>query len=213
MIITHHGADFFKVSHGDTTIAFNPVSKHSKLKGAKFGADIALISLEHPDMNGAEQVAHGDKQPFVIRGPGEYEVQDILIKGYPTSSTYGGQDLINTAYVVQMEKMTLLFLGALNTKTLPTDLKETLDHVDIVFVPIGGEGVLEPAPAHELAVAIEASIVIPTHWSGVGIKDALQIFLKEEGTENGNHKPLEKLTIKAKDLEGQQNNVVVLASK
>ncbi|MEK7556865.1 MAG: MBL fold metallo-hydrolase, partial [Patescibacteria group bacterium] len=73
MVITYHGLESFKVQFGDTVLAFNPVSKDSKLKTAKFGADIALISMHHEDMNGAEQVSFGEKKAFVVEGPGEYE--------------------------------------------------------------------------------------------------------------------------------------------
>ncbi|MBP9760321.1 MAG: MBL fold metallo-hydrolase [Candidatus Pacebacteria bacterium] len=212
MIITHHGAEFFKVSFGDTVITFNPISKESNLKQTRFGADIALISLEHPDMNGVEQVTHGEKKPFVVSGPGEYEINEVLVKGYSTVSKYGGIELINTVYLVRMEKMLLLFLGALNTKDLPADLKEALDEIDILFVPIGGDGVLEPDTAHELAVSIEPRIVIPMHYSGVGIKNALDLFLKEEGTEGESRTPIDKLTIKSRDLDGKQNEVVVLSA-
>jgi hypothetical protein len=212
MIITHHGAEFFKVSFGDITLAFNPISKASTLKQTRFGADIALISLEHLDMNGVEQVMHNGKEPLVVRGPGEYEKNDILIKGYPTSSHYGGVELINTAYLVTLERMNLLFLGAIDTKELPTDLKEALDKIDILFVPIGGEGVFEPDDAHAFAVSVEPKIVIPTHYGGVGRKDALDLFLKEGGLTKGDANITEKLTIKARDLDDKQNEIVVFAS-
>jgi hypothetical protein len=74
MIITYYGSEFFKVQFGDTTLAFNPISKDSKLKPSRFGADIVLTSARHADFNGIEQVSHGDKKPFVIDGPGEYVV-------------------------------------------------------------------------------------------------------------------------------------------
>jgi hypothetical protein len=210
MIITHHGADFFKVAFGDTTIAFSPIAKDSKLKQVRFGADIALVSLDHPDLNGTDQVAHGDRAPLVISGPGEYEANDILIKGYPTTSTYGGVERINTAYLVTMEKMLMLYLGATNTKNLPQELKEALDMIDILFVPIGGDGVLEPAEAYEFAVSIEPKVVIPMHYGTVGIKGALEAFLKEEGS-GEKHSPVDKYTVKPRDLEGKQNEVVVFA--
>jgi hypothetical protein len=209
MIITYHGAEFFRMSFGDTTLAFNPISKDSTLKQNRFGADVALISLEHPDMNGAEQVSHGEKQPFIIRGPGEYEVRDVLIKGYQTRSTYGGEERINTAYLVMLEKMLVLYLGAIDTKELPSELKEALDLIDILFVPIGGDGVLEADEAHELAVSIEPKLVIPMHFGMVGRKDALTLFLKEEGAAAQNHSPIDKLTLRSKDLEDKQNEVVV----
>ncbi len=210
MVITYHGAEFFKVSFGDTILAFNPISKESKLKQSRFGAHIALVSLDHPDFNGITQVTHGERAPFVVMGPGEYEVGGVLIRGYPTVSRYGGVERINTAYLVTMEGMLLLFLGAIATKELPADLRQRLDDLDIVFVPIGGEGVLEPDEAHELAVTLEPHVVIPMHFSEVGQKSALEKFLKEEGATVREKE--EKLTVKRKDLEGKQNEIVVLAA-
>jgi len=212
MIITHHGAEFFKVSFGDTTLAFNPIAKNSKLKQTRFGADIALITLEHPDMNGYDQLSYGEKEPFVVRGPGEYEVKDVLIKGYATKSQYGGVELINTAYLVTFEKMFLLFLGATNTKELPKELKEALDSIDVLFVPIGGEGVLDAKKAYELAVDVSPHLIVPMHYDGVGEKGALVKFLKEEGTSAEQCEKVSKLTVKSKDLEEKQNEIVVFTS-
>lgn len=207
MVITHHGGEFFKITFGDTTIAFNPISKDSKLKATKFGADIALISLNHPDLNGAGQVAHGDREPFVISGPGEYEIRDIFIKGFASKSEYGGEEQINTIYSVTLEGMTILFLGALSDKQLPQAVKAGIDEVNILFVPVGGKGVLGADDAHDVAVALEPNIVIPMHADDVGEKGALDAFLKEEGAKVA---PVEKLTLKKKDLEGKSGEVVVL---
>jgi hypothetical protein len=61
MIITHHGKAFFKIQTGDMVLAFNPISKDSKFKTNGFGADIALISMNHPDYNGADLVEYANK--------------------------------------------------------------------------------------------------------------------------------------------------------
>src|SRR3990167_8588252 len=140
MIITYHGADFFKVSFGDTIIAVNPISKDSKLKPTRFGSDITLVSLNSPEHNGVEATSRGDKESFLIQGPGEYEVSGVFIKGFPSHSNYLGKESINTIYTVSLEGMNLGFLGALSDKDLSLEAKETLDGIDILFVPIGGEG-------------------------------------------------------------------------
>jgi L-ascorbate metabolism protein UlaG (beta-lactamase superfamily) len=207
MIISYHGAECVKVTHGDATLAFNPVSKQSKLKSASFGADIVFVSLNHPDMNGIEQATRGDKQPFAVVGPGEYEVRDIFARGFGTRSQYGGSEKINTSYLVTLEGMNICYLGAVGEAKLPTSLIEAIDTIDILFVPIGGDGVLTPAQAHELSVGLEAKVVIPIHYGEIGEKDALKKFLKEEGS---SVKPVEKLTIKKKDLEGKEGDVVIL---
>lgn len=201
----------FKIQFGDATLALNPVSKDSKLKSARFGADVALVSLNNPDFNGVDQIGFGEKMPFIISGPGEYEIKDIFIKGFGSVSKYGGEEHINTIYSISLENMNLCFLGALGTTDLPAEIKEALGDIDIVFLPIGGEGVLTAAEANKLATALEPKMIIPMHFDGMGDKKALSIFLKESGSEDV--KPAEKLTIKKKDLEGKDDDVVVLSSQ
>ena len=209
MIISYQGVEFFKVQFGNTTIAFNPISKDSKFKPTRFFADIALVSINHPDMNGTENLSYNGKNPFVISGPGEYEIKDVFIKGYSSKSKYGGKDRINTIYSVSLENMNICFLGALSDINLSADVKEALGDVDVLFVPIGDEEVLDAAKAEKLAVEIEPKIVIPMHYGDVGSKDSLKKYLKAAGDENV--KPIDKLTLKKKDLEGKEGETVVLS--
>jgi len=202
--------EFFKVQFGDTTLAFNPISKESKFKSSRFFADIALVSINHPDMNGSENLSYNGKEPFVITGPGEYEVKDIFIKGFGSKSTYGGKERINTIYSVTLENMNLCFLGALSDINLSSEVKEALGDVDILFLPIGDDGVIDAVKAEKLSVEIEPKIIIPMHFGDVGNKDALKKYLKEAGEENV--KPIDKLTIKKKDLDGKEGEVVVLSA-
>lgn len=205
MVITYHSGSFFKVSFGDTTLAFNPISKKSKLKQSRFGADIALITTQHEDCNGIENVTHGGKEPFVISGAGEYEVKNVTVLGFGTDTEYGGAK-INTLYIVTLEGMRLCFLGTLNTDVLPPEALAVLDGIDILFTPVGGEGTLDPSRAHELAVKIGASLVIPMLYDDTRLKS----FLKEEGSEGV--KPVEKLTVKKRDLDGKEGEIVVFKS-
>ncbi len=204
MIITYLGSHFVKVQFGDTVLAFNPVSKDSSLKSAKFGADIVLTSVNHEDMNGVDQVTFGDKKPFAISGPGEYEVGGVFIKGFASTSGYDSEDRINTIYTVTLEGMNICFLGAVNTTDLPKEADEGIEDVDILFVPIGGAGALDPVQAYKMAVSMETKIIIPIGHDG---GDALKKFLKEAG-ESPKAEP--KLTLKKKDLEGKEADVVVL---
>jgi L-ascorbate metabolism protein UlaG (beta-lactamase superfamily) len=209
MVITYNGAEFFKVQFGTTTIAFNPISKDSKLKSSRFGADIALVTTNHPDMNGVESVSHGERQPFVISGPGEYETKDVFIKGFESHSSYGGSH-INTIYIVNLDSMNLCFLGALDTGELKKEIIEDLGDIDILFVPIGGDGVLEPAAAYRLAVQLEPKVIIPMHYTINGDDKMLKLFLKETG-ESG--ELMDKYTVKKKDIEGKEGEIVVLKAE
>ncbi len=211
MIITHHKGEFFKVSFGDTVLAFNPVSKKSKIGTTKFGADIALVSLNHSDFNGTDEVKRNSKDLHIIDGPGEYEVKSVFVHGLLTESGYDGKDLINTIYAVNLEGMSLLFLGALkDKKAMDFKITEDMDSVDILFVPIGNDGTLTPAEAQALAVSLEAKVVIPMHFDGIGASGALKEFLKEAGAEGV--KPVDKLTIKRRDLAEHTGSVVIVQS-
>ena len=208
MIITYHGVDFFKVTFGNTVIAVNPISKDSKLKGTRFGSDITLVSINSSEHNGSDVTSRGEKESFLINGPGEYEISGVFIKGFLSKSGYGGATHLNTIYTVSLEGINLCFLGALSDKDLNAETKEAIDGVDILFVPIGGDGVLDAAAAHKLSVQFEPKLIIPSHFGDVGNGNALKNFLKESSSENV--KPIDKLTIKRKDLEGMEDEVNVL---
>ncbi len=211
MVITHHGGQCFKVSFGDLTLVFDPVGRGGTLPTNRFGANIALVSRNHPDMNGVDEVAYGDKVPFAITGPGEYERAGVTIQGFLSKSSYGlskdQTEATNTIYTVELEDMTIVHLGALSDKELPAGAREGIDEVDVLFVPVGGDGVLTPAAAHELAVSLEPKIIVPMHWSGIGAPKSLEAFVKAAG--NGSEK-VDKLTLKRKDLIGKEGSIIVI---
>src|SRR3989344_3503819 len=117
MIITYHGAECFKISQGDLALVLNPQSKMS--------ADITLFS------NGRSETA--EKSGFIIDGPGEYEIKDVFVKGFLSE---GPAKKINTIYLISFEGINLCFLGALANATLPDEILETVENIDILFVPI-----------------------------------------------------------------------------
>jgi L-ascorbate metabolism protein UlaG (beta-lactamase superfamily) len=206
MVITHHGGQCFKVSFGSTTLAFDPIAKQSKaFSPVKFGADVALISMRHPNFNGADAVAFGSKEPFVIDGPGEYEVGEMTARGFGVKTTYEGEERFNTIYQVKLEEMNLVFLGALGSPDIDAKILGEFGDIDILFVPIGGKDVLEVPEAAKLATKLEAKVIIPMHYDA----PALKAFLKEESSDA---KPQDKLTIKRKDLATQNGEIVVLTA-
>ncbi len=208
MIITYHNIQFFKLQFGDTIVALNPISKKSKHKFSRFGADIALITTGDEDFNGIDNVTSKNRQPFIIDGPGEYEIKQVFIKGAISKTKYKGKERLNTIYSLVMDGMKIGFLGCLESNGLDEKVKSILDNIDILFVPIGGDGVLDATESHKIANKLGAKVVIPMHYGDVGEKNALKKFLKEGGDEKV--KPVDKLTIKKKDLEGKEGEMVVI---
>ena len=207
MIITHHGKQFFKLQTGNQVIALNPIAKDSQFKTSGFGADIALISTNHPDYNGVDTVVYGDRVPMVVKGPGEYEISDIMIRGYASK---GYDERINTIYYFSFDGINICYLGGLYEGTVPTEAREAIDSVDILFVPIGGKTVINAETAAKLARTFEAKMVIPMDYGPDQEKDALKTFLKEIGGKQGD--TVEKLTLKAKDLSGKEVEVVTFGN-
>lgn len=207
MIVSYHGAECFKISQGDTTLALNPISKDSNFRPTRFGADVTLITTNLPDFNGRDQTSRGDRDSFVIDGPGEYEIKDIFIKGFlsegPNLSAQAGKKT-NTIYLISFEGMNLCFLGALSSSTLSEDILEAMEDIDILFTPIGDGGTLDPVSAYKLAVSLEPSVIIPMSY----LKQGLEKFIKE-GSET-KVEPIDKLVAKKKDLEGKEGEIIVL---
>ena len=207
MIITYYGRQHFKLQVGDTTFALNPVSKEGTGKVAKYGSDVCLITTNHPDYNGEEQVTLGSKIPVVIRSSGEYEVAGIFIKGFATEVelTDGKKKnkYQNTSYSFTFDGIRVTFLGALHQMLLP-EHKEIIDETDILFVPVGGEDTtLNPYDAHKISVTLEPKLIIPMDYD----EKTLPIFMKEAGSEKVI--PIEKLTIKKKDIENKLSEIVL----
>ena len=207
MIITYLGNQFFKVQKGDLVVAFNPISKDSKssVQASRFGSVIALSTTNHPDYNGFDMVSHGDTIPLEIKGPGDYEIKDIFIKGILTETEIAGKKYINTIYSLSIENISLCFLGCVNQGKFNADVRGQIDPPDILFVPVGNKELLSTSEAYKLAVSLEPKIIIPMDYESSDLK----AFLKEGGQEQV--KPIEKLTIKAKELIGREGEIVVLS--
>ena len=212
MIITYFGKQFFKIQQGDMVLAFNPVSKSSKTGiSAHFGADIALQTTNHPDYNGIEQLSHGEREPFVIAGPGDYEIKEIFIKGVLSEANIAGpakdgvnKKYINTIYLFTLDNINIAFLGALGEGELSKESREAINSPDILFIPISGKGMLDAKLAAKLASSLEPKLIIPMDYDD----SSLKTFLKETGEEKA--EVVEKLTLKQKDLENKEGEVVVL---
>lgn len=205
MIITYNGLQFFKVQQGEMVLAFNPVSKSSKSGiSAHFGADIALVTTNHRDYNGVEQLSHGERSPFVLNSPGDYEIKEIFIKGVMSEANIGGKKYINTIYLFSLDNISIVFLGALSDGELSKEAREAINSPDILFIPIGGKGMLDAKAGAKLAATLEPKLVIPMDYDDASLK----AFLKEMGEEKA--EVVEKLTLKQKDLDNKEGEVVVL---
>ena len=210
MVITYYGLSCFKVESGKLAIAFDPPSKDSDLKPPRFAADVVLSSHDHPRHSGLKELSG---EPFLISGPGEYEAKGLMITGRSSfhDKSKGEKMGLNTIYAVEMENMRLCHLGDLGTSELDSETIESIGEVDILFIPTGGEDVLDSESAVKVVNLLEPKIVIPMHYSipKTSIKgEKVDDFLKEMG-EKG-IKSEEKFTTKKKELPEEGTKIIVL---
>lgn len=207
MIITYHREGFVKVQQGELVVAFNPISREIDSKATRFGADLCLIALNSPSFNGCETVTFGNKEPFIIDSPGEYEIDGIFVYGLPSE---GADGQINTIFTTEIEGIRLCHLGALAKADLDPKTIEDIGGVDILFVPIAGGPVLSPKDAAKLATSLEPKVIIPVMFENGEGELAIKTFAKEIGGNTENR--VDKLTIKKKDVEGKEDEVIIIQS-
>ncbi len=203
MIVNFYGKQFLRLQYGDFTIAYNPETGGK----TKFGADLMISSLSHPDFHGLEAVTYGDKVPFVVDGAGAYEIQDIPILGAMSWVEYEGKKMINTSYLVEFEGMRIVLLGHIDSMdALTSEAREKLGEADIVVVALGAG--LPPSKVYNLAKSFSPSYVLVV---GDAATDQLVTKVLLDEANQDKTPALDKWTIKPKDLVGKEAEIVLLS--
>jgi L-ascorbate metabolism protein UlaG (beta-lactamase superfamily) len=210
MEINWYGHSCFRLTErGMATVVCDPYDhRETGYEALKLKADIITISEDLPDHN---HIAAVKGDPYLITGPGEFEVGGVFISGIMTNGTSRKSDeLRNTMYVIDYNGITVAHLG--DIKRVPTQAEvESLGPVNIALVPVGGGGGLNAAKAAEVISLLEPSIVIPMYYStpSSSVKlDPLSKFMKEMGLAESEVTPSLKITSKGSLPE--ETRVVVL---
>jgi L-ascorbate metabolism protein UlaG (beta-lactamase superfamily) len=190
MEIKYLGHSSFCIKGKSATVVTDPFSQEAT--GLKFPkhieANLVTVSHHHADHNATDEV---DGSPFVIDGPGEYDVKGVSVIGFPSfhDAQKGLERGLNTMYRIEMDGLSMVHLGDLG-HMLSTEEVELLDGVDILFVPVGGIYTIDAAIAKAITTEIEPKIVIPMHYMREGLDtrafaglSPVSNFLKELGKE------------------------------
>ncbi len=166
-------------------IVIDPFSKDIGLKLPSLTADILLVSHEHSDHNYVKAVKGN---PFLINGPGEYEIKEVFIQGISGShGSFQKKDLGKiTIYILEAEGIRLCHLSDLGQKELAPEQLEAIGDVDILMIPVGGSYTIDGQAAQKIVNQIEPKIVIPMHYKLPNLTvalDGVKTFLKAMGQE------------------------------
>jgi len=191
-------------------IVIDPFDEDTGIKLPNLSADILLVTHDHHDHGNIKGVKG---EPFVVQGPGEYEVKGVFIKGIPSfhDDVNGKEKGKNTIYVIEAEDLKFCHLGDLGQKILTDEQLEKIDVVDVLMIPVGGEYTIDSSAAQKIISQIEPRIVIPMHYALPKLKmelDDLAKFLKTMG--KNSITPQDKLTVKASAMPKEGMEIVVL---
>lgn len=213
MDIVYLGHSSFKLRGKQASVVTDPFGPMVGLPYPKHTtADIVTVSHDHEDHNAAGIV---EGNPFVVRGPGEYEVKGVGIVGVGVyhDDTGGSERGKNTIYRIELDGISVVHLGDLGHE-LSSAQVDSLDGVDILLIPVGGFYTIDAASAAKVVGEIEPRIVIPMHYLTAGLDQkafgslaVVEAFLKEMG--KADVVPQPKLTI-SKDKMPEEMQVVVL---
>jgi L-ascorbate metabolism protein UlaG (beta-lactamase superfamily) len=195
------------------TDPFTPQQGSSQGEASRLGklnTSIVTISHNHPGHNNVNGVSGN---PRIIRGPGEYEINDVLITGVASyhDDKHGKEYGRNTIYIIHIDELTICHLGDLGHTLHEEQLEEVAD-ADILFVPISGGHSLNATQAAEVISQVEPHIVVPMHYhiTAGEASPALATFCREMGVEAINPQP--KLTVTRNSLPTEMQ-VVLLTTR
>src|SRR5947199_7468496 len=208
MEISWLGHSCFQVKGKNVILITDPFPPQSGYSLGKVNAPIVTISHNHAGHNYVQGVGGN---PRVVRGPGEYEISDVLITGVASyHDSKRGQELgRNTIYVIHMDDVVICHLGDLGHTLQEEQLEEVAD-ADVLLVPISGQHVLNAAQAAEVISQVEPRIVIPMHYPSGETPNPLDKFCREMGIEAINSQS--KLVITHSTLPAE-TQVVVLSKR
>ena len=196
--------------NSQVNIVIDPFDESLGLRVPKLEADILLVTHQHHDHNNVKAVSGS---PFLVQGPGEYEVKGVFVRGISSfhDSSLGKERGLNTIYTIESEDMRLCHLGDFGQKELTSEQIEEIGDVDILMIPVGGVYTISAKEALKPMSQIEPSIVIPMHYQLPKLKlklDGLEKFLKTMGIKK--IEPLDKFSIKKKDISSEEAKIIIL---
>ncbi len=211
MDLTWLGHACFRMRGKEGVVLTDPPDPKSGHAIPKTEADLVTISHDHSGHSSLRSVGG---EPVVLTGPGEYEVQEILVTGIATfhDERMGAERGKNTVFAVRVDDLVVCHLGDLGHVLAAADL-ERIGEVDICLLPISGSDTnLSAAMAAEVVHQLEPKVVVPMGYDPDAKKkdSPFERLLHELGVKDLT--PVPKLSVTRSSLPAEMQ-VVALDSR
>jgi L-ascorbate metabolism protein UlaG (beta-lactamase superfamily) len=217
MELTWYGRTCIRLRGKDAVVVADPYQTVVGPTGRGITGEI--VTYSHPDdaplpkakgkrsRDGTTILPGSLDEAFVLDGPGEYEVRDVLLTGVRTfrDDDQGSERGKQVAFLVELDGMHTIHLGEIGHLLTEEKLAD-IGNVDIACVPVGG--VLSPTKAAELVAQLDPRIVVamPLDEESSETQEAVAKFFHEMG---GEPTPQPKLSVTISGLPAETTAVLL----
>lgn len=220
MELTWFGKTCVRMRGRDAVVVADPYQSIVGPTGRGITGDI--VTFSHPDdaplpkakggrstRDGLTMLPSSLDEAFILDGPGEYEVKEILVTAVRTfrDEHKGAERGRNNAFLVELDGVHVIHLGDIGH--LLTEEKLTdIGSVDVACVPVGGT--LTATKAAELVAQLDAKVVVPMPVceDEASCSEALAKFLHEMGA-SAAPAPQPKLSVMPSSVPAEVTTVVL----
>ncbi len=194
MELTWYGRTCVRLRGKDAVVVADPYQAVVGPTGRGITGDV--VTFSHPDdtplprakgkrsRDGTTLLPSSLDDAFVLDGPGEYEVRDVLLTGVRSyrDEARGAERGKGVTFAVEIDGVHVIHLGDIG-HLLSEEKLSDIGTVDIVCVPLGGT--LTPTKAAALVAQLDPRIVVPMPVcdEDADCLEALTKFFHEMGAE------------------------------
>ncbi len=164
MDINWYGFSCFRLRERRVTAICDPLNrKTTGIQLPKMQADIVTISND--SSASFEERGNVGGKPKVLRGPGDFEVKQVLVTGMSTSRN----GTRNVAFFLDFAGLTIGHLGELGQVPASAGGEE-LGDIDVLLAPVSGPHIPDISRIAEVISQLDPRIVIPMQYRHEGLR-------------------------------------------
>lgn len=217
MEMTWYGRTCIRLRGKDAVVVADPFQAVVGPTGRGITGDI--VTFSHPDdtplpkakgktsRDGKTRLPSSLEDAFVLDGPGEYEIKDVLMTGVRTyrDDVRGAAKGKGVSFAVEIDGVHAIHLGDIG-HLLSEEKLGDIGAIDIVCVPLGGA--LGPTDAAALVAQLDPRIVVPMPLCDdeADCAEVLARFFHEMGAESVTQP---KLSVTASSLPVETTTVLL----